>query len=136
MTTIQIDKGPAAENDHRSLDEKLTALNEIFSSLEGTVLIGYSGGVDSAMLAVAAHRVLGDRVIAVTADSESYAEGELEKATEAGQQDSLLLPLDTGLEAWPVVELSGEDQVRFTHGNPAPAQDTRPGNVRVYAPSG
>jgi tRNA pseudouridine55 synthase len=61
---------------------------------------------------------------------------ELERATEAGQQDSLLLPLDTGLEAWPVVELSGEDQVRFTHGNPAPAQETQAGNVRVYARSG
>jgi tRNA pseudouridine55 synthase len=58
---------------------------------------------------------------------------DLEKAAEAGQQDALLLPLDAGLEAWPVVELSGEDQVRFTHGNPAPVRETYRGMVRVYA---
>jgi tRNA pseudouridine55 synthase len=61
---------------------------------------------------------------------------ELERAASAGQQDSLLLPLDTGLEAWPVVELNGEDQVRFTHGNPAPVRETYRGKVRVYALSG
>ncbi len=61
---------------------------------------------------------------------------ELERAVEAGQQDSLLLPLDKGLEAWPVVELGGEDQARFTHGNPALVRETHRGNVRVYALSG
>ncbi len=82
-TTIQIDSVPAgAPPEPLSLDEKLARLDEILGSMGGTVLIGYSGGVDSAMLAVAAHRVLGDRAIAVTADSESYATGELEKAAE------------------------------------------------------
>ncbi|MEE9281764.1 MAG: ATP-dependent sacrificial sulfur transferase LarE [Myxococcota bacterium] len=38
------------------------------------LLIAYSGGVDSAYLAYAAHRALGDRVLAVTADSPSYPE--------------------------------------------------------------
>jgi tRNA pseudouridine55 synthase len=61
---------------------------------------------------------------------------ELVRAAEAGQQDSLLLPLDAGLESWPVVRLGGEEQVRFTHGNPAPVQETHCGNVRVYAQSG
>ncbi len=61
---------------------------------------------------------------------------ELVRAAEAGQQDSLLLPLDAGLESWPMIQLSGEEQVRFTHGNPAPVQETQPGNVRVYARSG
>ncbi|MBT4497084.1 MAG: TIGR00268 family protein, partial [Gemmatimonadetes bacterium] len=41
-----------------TLEEKLENLEEILRSL-GRVLVGYSGGVDSAMLAVAAHRVLG-----------------------------------------------------------------------------
>lgn len=86
MTTIQIDNAPADAFEGQSLDEKLTALDALFASLEGTVLIGYSGGVDSAMLAVAAHRVLGDRAIAVTADSESYASGELERAREITNQ--------------------------------------------------
>lgn len=61
---------------------------------------------------------------------------ELERAAEAGLQDSLLLPLDAGLESWPLVQLSGEEQVRFTHGNPAPIQEAYRGNVRVYARSG
>ena len=60
----------------------------------------------------------------------------LEQASVAGRQDALLLPLDAGLEAWPVAELSSEDQVRFTHGNPAPIQETLRGNVRVYSRSG
>src|SRR5687767_5976294 len=37
-----------------------------------SVLIAFSGGVDSAYLAIAAHRVLGDRALAMTADSPSY----------------------------------------------------------------
>lgn len=70
-----------AEKDNSTLDEKLERLNALLRSM-GRVLIGYSGGVDSAMLAVAAHRVLGEHAIAVTADSESYATGELEAASE------------------------------------------------------
>ena len=64
-----------------SIDEKLAHLEDILRPM-GQALIGYSGGVDSAMLAVAAQRVLGDGAICVTADSESYASGELEKAIE------------------------------------------------------
>ena len=38
----------------------------------GSVVVAYSGGVDSAFLAVTATRVLGDRALCVTADSPSY----------------------------------------------------------------
>lgn len=80
MTTpVQIE--PLPTTDTRSLDEKERDLAQILRPL-GRVLVGYSGGVDSAMLVVAAHRVLGDDVIAVTADSASYATGELEKASQ------------------------------------------------------
>lgn len=37
----------------------------------GSVVVAFSGGVDSAYLAVRAQRVLGDRALAVTADSDS-----------------------------------------------------------------
>ncbi|HWC76325.1 MAG TPA: ATP-dependent sacrificial sulfur transferase LarE [Blastocatellia bacterium] len=38
----------------------------------GSVIVAFSGGVDSAYLAYAAHRELGDRALAVTGDSASY----------------------------------------------------------------
>ncbi|MFH1568663.1 MAG: ATP-dependent sacrificial sulfur transferase LarE [Gemmatimonadota bacterium] len=78
MTTpVQIK--PLSTEDPRTLDDKERDLEAILRPL-GRVLVGYSGGVDSAMLVVAAHRVLGDGVTAVTAESESYARGELERA--------------------------------------------------------
>jgi uncharacterized protein len=52
---------------------KELALERTLSSL-GAVVVAYSGGVDSAYLACVAHRTLGDRAWAVTADSASYPE--------------------------------------------------------------
>ena len=52
---------------------KEAALCETLDSL-GAVVVAYSGGVDSAYLALMAARTLGDRAVAVTADSESYPE--------------------------------------------------------------
>jgi pyridinium-3,5-biscarboxylic acid mononucleotide sulfurtransferase len=49
------------------------------ASLE-SCLVAYSGGVDSAVVAKAAHLALGERAIAVTGVSASLAEGELEAA--------------------------------------------------------
>jgi pyridinium-3,5-biscarboxylic acid mononucleotide sulfurtransferase len=48
----------------------------------GRLAVAYSGGVDSAVVAKAARVALGDAAIAVTAVSESLAQGELEDATE------------------------------------------------------
>jgi uncharacterized protein len=50
---------------------KAAALEARLEAL-GSVLVAYSGGIDSAFLAVTAARVLGDRAICVTADSPSY----------------------------------------------------------------
>ena len=46
----------------------------------GSVLVAYSGGTDSAFLAYSAHRVLGDRMLAVIADSPSLPRAELAAA--------------------------------------------------------
>jgi uncharacterized protein len=46
----------------------------------GSVMVAYSGGVDSAFLAATAHRVLGDRMLAVLADSPSLARRDMEQA--------------------------------------------------------
>jgi uncharacterized protein len=45
-----------------------------------TVVVAFSAGVDSTLLARAARDALGDRAVLVTADSESYPAGELEEA--------------------------------------------------------
>lgn len=53
----------------------------------GRVLVAYSGGVDSAYLAWAAHRVLGENMLAVIADSPSLARTHLADAIAfAGEQ--------------------------------------------------
>src|SRR4051812_35712515 len=53
--------------------EKEGALRDTLGSLE-SVVVAYSGGVDSAYLAYIANATLGSRAVAVTADSPSYPE--------------------------------------------------------------
>ena len=56
--------------DSVELDRKERSLFAALADLEG-VIIAYSGGTDSAYLAWAAHQVLGENAIAITADSAS-----------------------------------------------------------------
>jgi uncharacterized protein len=53
------------------MSDKERALRDTLSSL-GSVVVAYSGGVDSAYLAWVAHDTLGKRSLAITADSPSY----------------------------------------------------------------
>src|SRR5256885_1794774 len=55
------------------MSQKERALRDELSSL-GSVIVAYSGGADSAYLAFVANRTLGERAVAVTADSPSYPE--------------------------------------------------------------
>jgi pyridinium-3,5-biscarboxylic acid mononucleotide sulfurtransferase len=63
----------------KSAREKLRLLESNLSRL-GSLLVAYSGGVDSAFLAATAHRVLGPHMLAVIADSPSLARRDLEQA--------------------------------------------------------
>jgi uncharacterized protein len=61
------------------IDEKLQRLSSYFRGL-GSVLVCYSGGVDSAFVLAAANRELGSRAVGLTAVSPSLPPGELEQA--------------------------------------------------------
>lgn len=58
---------------------RLCALEARLKELD-SVMVAYSGGVDSAFLAATAHRVLGERMLAVLADSPSLARRDMELA--------------------------------------------------------
>ena len=66
-------------------ETRRTALERILREM-GSVVVAYSGGVDSAYLAVAAHRALGARSLAVTADSESLSAEQRELAIEVARR--------------------------------------------------
>jgi uncharacterized protein len=70
------------------LQQKLDALREALGELD-SLLVAYSGGTDSAYLAYEAHRVLGERMLAVIADSPSLPRGELAAALDFAAQHGI-----------------------------------------------
>ena len=69
---------------------KLRALEERLAGLD-SLMVAYSGGVDSAFLAATAYRVMGSRMLAVLADSASLARRDMEQARAFAQ--SVGMPL-------------------------------------------
>lgn len=64
LESVVVDMGEL-EKKHARLEEQLGRMPSL--------IVAYSGGVDSAYLAYAAHRALGERMLAVTALSASYS---------------------------------------------------------------
>jgi uncharacterized protein len=73
-----------------ALAVKLRALEVCLAALDG-LMVAYSGGVDSAFLAATAHRVLGNRMLAVLADSPSLARRDLDEARAFADAQSIPL---------------------------------------------
>ena len=78
------------ENRAVDLDAKKAALDARLREL-GSLVVAYSGGVDSAFLAWSAHRVLGDRMVAVLADSASLARSHARDAQTFAQEQGIPL---------------------------------------------
>ena len=78
-----------AEAKLRTLEARLGQLDKL--------MVAYSGGVDSAFLAAAAHRVLGNRMLAVLADSPSLARRDFEQACAFAREQGIpLRTVETG----------------------------------------
>jgi uncharacterized protein len=65
--------------------DKYERLCEQFQSVS-SLIVAFSGGVDSSLLAYAAHRELGEEMLAITAASETYPTEELREAEQIADQ--------------------------------------------------
>lgn len=94
-TGADVGTGAGVDNG-ADMDSKLARLRGLLAGM-GKVMVAFSGGVDSTFLLKVAADVLGDGVVAVTAESETIPAAEIEACRElAGQIGVRHLVLKTG----------------------------------------
>ena len=76
-------------NNRQEVDQKLAQLKALLKKL-GSVVVAFSGGVDSTFILKVAQEVLRDKVLAVTIDSNSFAKKELREANVFCEQQGIV----------------------------------------------
>ncbi len=68
-----------------SVEDKMHSIT-VSLAQKGSIIVAFSGGVDSSVLAALAFRALGDKALAVTADSPTLAPGEIDYAKKVAKE--------------------------------------------------
>lgn len=87
MTSAELESS-ASLDVPAAIDAKAQAVHRILTDC-GSVIVAFSGGVDSAYLAVVAQAALGTRALAITAESPSYPEHHRDLATRIAREFEL-----------------------------------------------